>query len=168
MSTTVSITMRSLTRLFSMMRGGSGAAITPPSSQCLQARFSRLVTSTKYLAGSTSNCSLSSWPITTVSAPQPVHTHCSGAQAITRSTRRRFDGNDCRPGCLRFVFGEDGSASRWLSASTSALLTPGSSSNNSNCALESFSLPGPYFAMRCNRKRSSSTRIFNSAYCNLF
>ena len=80
--------------------------------------------------------------------------------------RGRCDGNDCRPGCLRLVFGGSGNGSRWLSASTSALLTPGSSSNNSSCASESFSLPGPYFAMRCDRRRSSSTRIFNSAYCN--
>jgi hypothetical protein len=36
-----------------MIRGGSGAATTPCTSQ---ARFSRLVTSTKYLAGSTSSC----------------------------------------------------------------------------------------------------------------
>src|SRR5271165_4215448 len=51
---TVSMTMRSLARHFSMMRGGSGAATTPSSSHDRQARFSRLVTSTKYFAGSTS------------------------------------------------------------------------------------------------------------------
>ena len=38
----------------------AGAAATPPSPQCWQARFSRLVTNTKYSAGSTSNCSLRS------------------------------------------------------------------------------------------------------------
>src|SRR5271166_3805947 len=48
------MTMRSLARHFSMMRGGSGAATTPSSSHDRQARFSRLVTSTKYFAGSTS------------------------------------------------------------------------------------------------------------------
>src|ERR1035441_8562709 len=41
-----------------MIRSGTGAATTPPSSQRLQARFSRLVTTTKYFAGSTSSCSL--------------------------------------------------------------------------------------------------------------
>ena len=61
-----------------------------------------------------------------------------------------------------------GTAGRSLSAWTSALLTPGSSSSNSSCASESFSLPGPYFAMRTSRSRSSSTRIFSSAYCSLF
>ena len=56
--------------------------------------------------------------------------------------------------------------SRSLSACTSTLLTPGSSSNNSNCAAESFSLPGPYFSISCRRNRSSSTWIFSSAYCS--
>jgi len=51
---------------------------------------------------------------------------------------------------------------------TSTVLTPGSSSSNSSCASESFSLPGPYFAMRTSRNRSSSTWIFSSAYCSLF
>jgi len=55
---TVSITTRSLTKPFSMIRAGAGAVSTPPCSQCWQARFSRLVTNTKYLAGSTSSCSL--------------------------------------------------------------------------------------------------------------
>jgi hypothetical protein len=40
--------------------GGSGADTTPSFSHDRQARFSRFVTSTKYLAGSTSNCELSS------------------------------------------------------------------------------------------------------------
>jgi len=39
---------------------GSGAATTPSSSHDRQARFSRFVTRTKYLAGSTSNWELSS------------------------------------------------------------------------------------------------------------
>jgi hypothetical protein len=55
---TVSITTRSLTNPFSTIRAGAGAVCTPPGSQCRQARFSRLLTNTKYLAGSTSNCSL--------------------------------------------------------------------------------------------------------------
>jgi len=42
------------------IRGGSGAATTPCSSHLRQARFSRLLTSTKYRADSTSSCSLSS------------------------------------------------------------------------------------------------------------
>ena len=37
------------------MRAGRGAAVTPPSPQDWQARFSRLVTTTKYLAGSLSS-----------------------------------------------------------------------------------------------------------------
>jgi hypothetical protein len=53
--TTVSMTMRSLARHFSMIRGGSGAETTPSSSHDRQARFSRFVTNTKYFAGSTSN-----------------------------------------------------------------------------------------------------------------
>ena len=47
-------------RRFSMIRGGSGAETTPSSSHDRQARFSRFVTSTKYLAGSTSSWELSS------------------------------------------------------------------------------------------------------------
>jgi hypothetical protein len=49
-----------------MIRGGNGAETTPCSSHDLLARFSRLLTSTKYFAGSTSNWELSSYPITTV------------------------------------------------------------------------------------------------------
>lgn len=58
LATTVSRITRSLTRLLSMIRAGNGAATTGATSQCLQARFSRLVTVTKYRAGSTSKCSL--------------------------------------------------------------------------------------------------------------
>src|ERR1019366_1184974 len=72
--TTVSMTMRSLAMHFSMIRGGRGAETTPSSSHDRQARFSRFMTSTKYLAGSTSNWELSSYPITTVSFPQRLHT----------------------------------------------------------------------------------------------
>src|ERR1035438_4627799 len=81
---------------------------------------------------------------------------------------RKFAGSSCRPGCWCFVFVEVCTGGRSLSAWTSAVLTPGSSSSNSSCASESFSLPGPYFAMRTSRSRSSSTRIFSSAYCSLF
>ena len=56
-----------------------------------------------------------------------------------------------------------GKGSRALSACTSRLLTPGSSSNNWSCASLSFSLPGPYFWMRCNRNRSSKTWIWRCA-----
>ncbi|PYX52549.1 MAG: hypothetical protein DMG76_29030 [Acidobacteria bacterium] len=58
--TTVSITIWLLARHFSMIRGGNGAEITPCSSHDLQARFSRLLTNTKYLTGSTSSWELSS------------------------------------------------------------------------------------------------------------
>src|SRR5258708_20761894 len=109
-----------------MIRGGSGAETTPCSSHDLQARFSRLLTSTKYFAGSTSSWELSSWPITTVSLPQPWQTHCSGVHFRIRSTRGRFAGSSCRPGCWRFVFVEGWTAGRSLSAWTSTVLTPGS------------------------------------------
>ena len=56
----VSITMRSETRPFSTMRGGTGAVATPASAHDLQARFSRRVRATKYFAGSMSSISLSS------------------------------------------------------------------------------------------------------------
>ena len=56
--TSVSMMTRSDTRLLSMMRAASGAATTPCSSHFLQARFSRLVSSTKYSAGLTSRTSL--------------------------------------------------------------------------------------------------------------
>jgi hypothetical protein len=56
----VSITIWSLAKHFSMIRGGRGAETTPRSSHDLQARFSRLVTWTKYFAGSTSSWELSS------------------------------------------------------------------------------------------------------------
>src|SRR5208283_4221956 len=79
------------------------------------------------------------------------------------------------PGCLRLFFGfiavaEDagGRGPRWLSASTSAALTPGSSSSNCNCLSLSFSLLGPYFWIRYNRRRSSSARIFKLAHCSSF
>ena len=136
-----------------MIRSGAGAAATPPSSQCLQARFSRLVTTTKYLAGSTSSCSLTSYPITAVGWPQAEQVHCSGAQAITRSTRGNPAGSSCRPGCLRrfWLLAGSGSGSRTLSAWTSTLLTPGSSSSRLSCASLSFSLPGPYFLISANR-----------------
>jgi len=45
--TTVSMTTRLLTKPFSMIRGGSGAVATPCSSHLRQARFSRLLTTTK-------------------------------------------------------------------------------------------------------------------------
>jgi hypothetical protein len=49
---TVSITTWSLARHFSIIRNGSGAETTPRSSQRRHARFSRLLTTTKYFAGS--------------------------------------------------------------------------------------------------------------------
>ena len=52
---------------------------------------------------------------------------------------------------------------RSLSASTSALLTPGSNSKSSSCASESFSLPAPYFSIRSKRSLSSNTRFLYSA-----
>src|SRR5664279_1752309 len=55
--TTVLIITRSDTRLLSMIRIGRVAAVTPCSGQVLQALFSRLVTCTKYRAGSTSSTS---------------------------------------------------------------------------------------------------------------
>src|ERR1035437_8652564 len=64
-----------------MIRAGVGAATTPPSSQSLPARFSRLVTTPKYFAGSTSNCSLPSWPITPVAWPPVLPVPCSGLAA---------------------------------------------------------------------------------------
>src|ERR1035438_1953806 len=103
--------------------------------------------------------------------------HCSGVQAITRSTRGRSAGSVWRPGCLRLFFfsGVDGSASRSLSAVTSTLLTPGSNSNNSSCRLLSFSPPGPYLAIsERNKFRSGWQRIavalggrFNVAHARL-
>ncbi|MCU1248395.1 MAG: hypothetical protein JWQ49_1424 [Edaphobacter sp.] len=108
-----------------------------------------------------------SWPITAVDCPQPPYTHCSDVQAITRSTRGRFAGNVWRPGCLRFFLsGVAGSASRSPSAATSRLLTPGSSSNSSNCWLVNLSLPGPYFAIRCRRSLSSSNWTRSSESCS--
>src|ERR1017187_8740297 len=153
-----------------MIRSGTGAATTPPSSQRLQARFSRLVTTTKYFAGSTSSCSLISWPMTTVAWPQTLQVHCSGAQAMVRSTRGKPAGSCCRPGCLRLLGGlaVAGSGSRPLSAWTSAWLTPGSKSSNWSCASLSFSLPGPYLLIRCNRSCSSKTWILNSAQTSFF
>lgn len=58
--TIVSIMIQSETKLLSMMRLGSGVMATPCSSHCLQARFSRWMTSTKYSAGLTLRTSLSS------------------------------------------------------------------------------------------------------------
>jgi len=157
-----------LTGTFLLARAGAGAAATPPSSQCLQARFSRLVTTTKYLAGSASSCSLTSYPITAVGWPHAEQVHCSGAQAITRSTRGNSAGNSCRPGCLRRfrLSAGSGSGSRTLSAWTSTLLTPGSSSSRLSCASESFSLPGPYFLIRCSRNCASSAWIFRCAHAS--
>ena len=58
-----------------------------------------------------------------------------------------------RPGYSRAGFlGETEIASRWLSASTSRLLAPGSSSNNSSCASKTFRCPG-----RISRSISSSS-----------
>ena len=45
------MTIRSLARHFSMIRGGRGAEATPRSSHDRQARFSRFVTSTIHIAG---------------------------------------------------------------------------------------------------------------------
>src|ERR1035438_4406161 len=55
------MTIGSLARHFSMIRGGRGAETTPRSSHDRQARFSRFVTSTKYFAGSTSPTAGLSW-----------------------------------------------------------------------------------------------------------
>ena len=52
---------------------------------------------------------------------------------------------------------------RSLSACTSSLLTPGSSSSNSNCKSLSVSLALPYLVMRARRRCSSRTWIFNCA-----
>jgi hypothetical protein len=112
---------------------------TPRSSHRLQVRFSRLVTNTKYFAGSTSSCSLSSYPITVVACPQPPHTHRSRSQATIFSTRGRCAGRLWRPGCLWPGFGSacssgasggDDEGARSLSAWTSgadALRVPESS-----------------------------------------
>ena len=162
--------MPSLARPFSMIRSGSGAALTP-SAQPLQARFSRLVTATKYCAGSRSSCSLCSYPITTVSLPQDLHTRCCGVHGMTCSTRGRLAGNSCRPGCLplfRWFLAdtgdEGGRGSRPASASTSAALTPGSRSSNCSCALLSFSLLGPYLRILSSRIHSSRDWIFIRAH----
>src|SRR5277367_3841442 len=110
--------------------------------------------------------------MTADSLPQDRHTHCSGVQGTIFSTRGIPAGNSCRPGCLhlsRFldVAGDaGGKGSRRLSASTSAALTPGSSSSNVNCSSCSFSLFGPYLPIRYRRRRSCSTCIINSARCN--
>src|ERR1019366_4024057 len=110
--------------------------------------------------------------MTALTWPQALQVHCSGVQAITRSTRGKTAGSCCRPGCLRLCccFAGAGSGSRPLSVWTSALLTPGSRSSNWSCASLSFSLPGPYFLIRCNRSRSSNTWIFSlaqaSSFCN--
>src|ERR1700730_5298583 len=93
---------------------GSGAETTPCSSHNLQARFSRLLINTKYFAGSTSSWELSSWPITVVCFPQPRHTHCSGVQVNILSTRGRFAGSSCRPGCWHFRL--RGGLHRWALA----------------------------------------------------
>src|ERR1035437_667467 len=90
--------------------------------------------------------------MTALTWPQALHVHCSGVQAITRSTRDKRAGSCCRPGCLRLCccFAGAGSGSRPLSVWTSAVLTPGSRSRNWRCASLSFSLPGPYFLIRCS------------------
>src|SRR5208283_917204 len=57
------VSAASVVRLYidrSFIRLGIAAAVTPCSGQDLQARFSRLVTCTKYRAGSTSSTSLTS------------------------------------------------------------------------------------------------------------
>src|SRR5208283_1711006 len=51
-------------------------------------------------------------------------------------------------------------------ACTSAGLTPGSCSNNSNWKFDNFSLPAPYFSIRRSRNCSSRTRTLNSATCS--
>jgi hypothetical protein len=53
--------------------GWTGAETIPARAQHGQVRFSRFVTSTKYFAGSTSNCSLSSYPITVAAWPHWPH-----------------------------------------------------------------------------------------------
>lgn len=98
-----------------------------------QARFSRRVTRTKYAAGSTSSISLSSCPITAVSAPHAGHWHNSGGHAMVSVTRRREAENFWRPGCA-FAFGLPctvsgagaGNGLRPASASTSSTVTRGS------------------------------------------
>src|SRR5258708_31479362 len=126
-----------------MIRGGSGAETTPRSSHDLQARFSRLLTSTKYFAGSTSSWELSSWPITTVSFPQPLHTHCSGVHFRIRSTRGRFAGSSCRPGCWRLVFVESWTGGAPLPPRASPPLTPCPRPHHSPLPFEELLLPPP-------------------------
>ena len=100
MAITASITTRSLAKPFSMIGAGTGAVTTPACLQFRQALFSRRVTVTNSLAGSTSSRSLSSYPMTTVSAPHCPHWHSAAEQATIRSTRGRSAGSDCRPGCF--------------------------------------------------------------------
>jgi len=80
--------------------------------------------------------------MTSVASPQCAQRDCSGEQGIARSTRARFAGNACRPGCCRGRLCWSGAAAgrglRSLSAATSRLLTPGSSSNSSSCVSLSF------------------------------
>src|ERR1700693_2893980 len=67
--------------------------------------------------------------MTALAWPQASQAHCSGVQTITRSTRGKPAGSSCRPGCWRLFgccFSGAGRGSRWLSAWTSASLTPGS------------------------------------------
>jgi hypothetical protein len=66
----------------SKIRTGASAHSTPCSGHPSQARFSRLVSTTKYSAGFTSSCPLVSQPITPVSLPHWPQIHCSGLQAM--------------------------------------------------------------------------------------
>ena len=148
------------------MRGANGAIVTAPFSQHRQARFSRLITRTKCRAGTTSNCSLSSYPITAVSAP-----HCRqvcSAHGTTSSTRARFSGKRCLPGCgFRSRGGAAVSGARCDSASTSSSVVPGScSASNSNCRSFSVSLFGPNSLTRNCRSSSISDWIFRFAHAN--
>src|SRR5580698_5046039 len=103
--------------------------------------------------------------------------HCSGVQAIIRSTRGRFAGSSCRPGCFPLLFffvvvvvagDAPGKGSRWLSASTSLALTPGSRSSNCNWLSLSFSLLAPYLRIISRRRRSSNAWIFNRDHSSSF
>ena len=148
---------------FGAMRTGAGAVTTPCVTQAAQARFSRLMTRTKYSAGFMPSTSVVSYPMIRVSVPHLPHRHCSAAQAMISSMRSRCAGSSFRPGCCLFlrlgvspVFScaAAGSGPLATSVSISSLDTAGSQSRSSNWRSLSFSLCLPYLRMRSRRSSS--------------
>ena len=149
------------------MRGASGGIVTVPARQQRQARFSRLITRTKYRAGSTSSCSLA------LVVPDhggrgsalPARLLCAQDYLLdSREVLRQALPARMLPQWARGSFGER-CALRFRLHFVQRCACSWSASNSS-CRSLNVSLRGPRSFTLCCRNSSSNDWIFRCAHAN--